>query len=215
MKKINAIADYVKDGIESGAMKVAEAMKGASITAVQGIPGQIVKTYTRSEDGSDFYETKNVVKNGNNGQPGWIVTNPDGEKYIVDDEQFREKYDKADDGSNSYRPKGKPVLVAGVKEDIAFTAPWGEEMNIKAGGVLVLAGKNDIYGIQGPAFAKTYSITENPSPETEARARALLEMPERTRRPSLAERMAAAAAKSAQQNNDAPVAGRNDRDMTI
>lgn len=194
MKKIDIISDYVKTGIKNGTLQIMEAVKGASITAKRGVPGQIVRTYTRSEDGSDFYETKNIVKVDKNGQPGWIVTNPDGERYIVKDEDFKAKYIQDADGSNVYRPKGKPVLVAGITEDISFIAPWGEEMNIQAGGFLVLAGKDDIYGIQGPAFAKTYVITETPSYEAEARARTLLEMPEVSFRPSLDERIAEATA---------------------
>lgn len=214
MKKINIISDYVKTGIENGTLQIMEAVKGVSVTAKQGVSGQLVKTFIRSDAGSDFFETKNIVKKDKNGQPGWIVTNPEGERYIVKDEDFKAKYIQEDEGSNVYRPKGKPVLVAGVNEDVSFVAPWGEEMNIQADGFLVLAGKDDIYGIQGPAFAKTYMITETPSYEAEARARALLEMPPVSFRPSLDERITEANATLIALNKEQKPLNRNS-DLSI
>ena len=40
MKKIESVADYVKNGIESGTMKVAIAIKGIPVTAVQVCVGR-------------------------------------------------------------------------------------------------------------------------------------------------------------------------------
>lgn len=39
-----------------------------------------------------------------------------------------------------------------------FKAPWGEDMSIKAGGVLNITGREtgDIYGIQRKEFNETY-----------------------------------------------------------
>ena len=38
-------------------------------------------------------ETRNVVKvDEKTGNPGWVVTNPDGEEYIIEDSVFQKKY---------------------------------------------------------------------------------------------------------------------------
>lgn len=159
MKKIDVISDYVKARIQDCSIEFFEAFKKAPISAVQGVVGQEIKTVICSGDKDDFLETINTVKvDPRTGNPGWIVTNPDGEKYVVADGDFHEKYVKDSDDplSDVYNPIGTPVLVGRIVEDISFIAPWGEEMNIKAGGFLVLASTNDIYGIQEEQFYNTY-----------------------------------------------------------
>lgn len=46
-----------------------------------------------------------------------------------------------------------------IDDDISFIAPWGEMMNIAAGGYIVLSECENIYGIQGKEFAELYSGT--------------------------------------------------------
>lgn len=154
---IQNISDYVKEGIESGTMFPAEFAKTARIQAEQGKVGDEVITVMQN----GLVETKNAVKlDEKTGEPGWIVTNPNGEKYIVDDSVFKKKYEIDPENPAQYKPKGAPVNCVVINEDVTFKAPWGEEMNIAAGGVLVLSGKNDIYGIQAEEFAQTYGPTE-------------------------------------------------------
>lgn len=154
---IKNIADYVKAGIESGTMFPMEFAKTARISAIQGVVGQEV--ITKMSNGLD--ETKNTVKlDEETGEPGWIVTNPAGEQYIVEDSVFRKKYEIDPQNPTLYKPKGAPVNCVVVGENIAFKAPWGEDMNIAANGILVLSGKNDIYGIQASEFAATYGPTD-------------------------------------------------------
>jgi hypothetical protein len=103
---------------------------------------------TRMKNG--LVETHNVAKGDNT----MLVTNPDGEQYLVGSEKFSKRYDARGD---LYSPKSSPVKTIQVREDVSFTAPWGEEMKIARGGVLVNAGENDIYGIQREEFANTYT----------------------------------------------------------
>ena len=154
---IENIADYVKNGIENGTMIPSEFAKTARIQAEQGVVGQEVVTVMQN----GLVETKNTVKlDEKTGEPGWIVTNPNGEKYIVDDSTFKKKYEIDPENPAQYKPKGAPVNCVTISEDITFEAPWGGDMHIAAGGVLVLAGKGDIYGIQAEEFAQTYGPTD-------------------------------------------------------
>ena len=105
-------------------------------------------------------ETRNTVKlDEKTGEPGWIVTNPDGEEYIVEDSIFKKKYEIDPENPTQYKPKGGPVLSSPIDEHIEFEAPWGETMKLEAGGSLILNGPNDIYGIQKAEFDNTYSTT--------------------------------------------------------
>ena len=61
-----------------------------------------------------------------------------------------------DGEDGKYRSKGKPVTAARLGESITFTAPWGEEMRIRAGGYLIISNPADVYGIAEDEFCKTY-----------------------------------------------------------
>lgn len=102
---------------------------------------------TRMANG--LVETLNVSK----AEITMLVTNPAGEQYLVAVEKFKKRYDVRGD---FYAPKAAPVKAIPLYKDVRFTAPWGEEMRIACGGVLVRAGENDIYGVQGPEFESTY-----------------------------------------------------------
>jgi len=162
-KKVDNILEYVTEGIESGEFTVDEVAKFARINARQGELGQEV--VTKMANGLE--ETRNTVKlDKKTGQPGWIVTNPGGEEYIVEDSVFNKKYELDPENNSQYKPKGEPVLATQISEDISFVAPWKDDeekdiiMNIAAGGYLILAGEKDIYGIQNEEFNDTYKPTE-------------------------------------------------------
>ncbi len=90
---------------------------------------------------------------------GYRVTNPTGERYLVDTAKFESIYDAAAE-NGVFTPKPDPRKVVSLEENVAFTAPWGSPMYIKGGGVLVHGGVKDIYGIQPDEYAETYSKTE-------------------------------------------------------
>lgn len=151
------IKEYIIDMIESDDITVDEVAKFARINAIQGEIGQEI--ITTMEDGLE--ETKNVVTADEiSGQPGWIVTNPSGEQYVVADSVFQKKYEIDPENPKQYKPKGAPVLAVRIKEDVEFVAPWGEKMKIEKGGSIIVSGPNDIYGIQEDEFNETYASTE-------------------------------------------------------
>lgn len=172
-KKVDNIAEYVRDAIKSGRLSVDEVAKFAKIHARQGTLGEEV--VTKMANGLE--ETRNTVMvDKKTGNLGWIVTNPDGEEYIVEDSVFQKKYEIDPENPEQYKPKGGPVLSVLIDEDIEFNAPWGESMKIEAGGSLILSGPEDIYGIQKAEFENTYASTGKNKFETLREAKILLDM---------------------------------------
>ncbi len=170
-KRIDNISEYVKEGIKSGRLTVDEVAKFARIQARQGTLGEEI--ITKMANGLE--ETRNTVKEDEKtGEPGWIVTNPDGEEYIVEDSAFKKKYEIDPENPSQYKPKGGPVLSSKINEHIEFDAPWGETMKIEAGGSLILSGPEDIYGIQKAEFENTYASTGKDKKEALKEAISLL-----------------------------------------
>ena len=88
-----------------------------------------------------------------------IVKNPDGEEYIVKPDKFASKY-RATSEKGVYKPTDGPIKYVEIDQDIAFTAPWGEEMYGVKGAVLNISSLDDVYAIQNEAFSKTYTDVE-------------------------------------------------------
>jgi len=94
-------------------------------------------------------ETRNQTEIGD-----VIVTGPKGEEYEIERDKFGKLYEPDPENPGDFRSKG---TVQGIllTEDVSFEAPWGEQMYIEAGGVLVKNG-DDIYGIEEDVFIDTY-----------------------------------------------------------
>lgn len=107
---------------------------------------------SKMQDG--FEETTNIARAGD-----YIVENPGGEKYVMSAEDFEQRY-RPTDREGVYEPTAAPVPVIQLTENVRFEAPWGEEMRIRAGGVLIAKGPGDIYGIQRDEFEKTYEYID-------------------------------------------------------
>lgn len=104
------------------------------------------------EDG--FRETMNEARPGD-----YIVQNPTGEQYVTGKDEFEQRYRQTEQ-QNVYEPISRPVRVVELNENVCFEAPWGEEMRIKAGGVLILRESGEIYGIQRDEFQRTYEYVD-------------------------------------------------------
>ena len=157
VKKLNndQLQDYVVKLVESG-VEPRYYKKYARVEAVQGEEGEEVVTVMA--DG--HVETSNKVVKDEDGNCGWIVTNPSGEKYIVPHKTFAKRYDLEVGADGKHAPKGAPIKAIQISEDIEFTASWGEIMVIKAGGYLNISNKDDIYGIQEKEFYETYAVCD-------------------------------------------------------
>lgn len=133
--------------------------KFAKITARKGRVGEKVTTIMK--DG--FTETTNIVTyDSSTGEPDWVVTQASGEQMVVNDTKYRSLYETQNvkDGE-SIAPSGKHRPMIRLKENVALKTSWGETQYIKAGGVLVVMGANDIYGIQAEEFKNSYNVVEN------------------------------------------------------
>lgn len=147
---------YIADGIKNGELLPEEYIKIAPITARRGQIGEKVSTIMAN----GMHETDNAVTaDPQTGKPGWIVKSIGGEEYIVPDSTFCRKYELVDEKKMLYKSKGNPIIAVQIDDDISFIAPWGEMMNIAAGGYIVLSECENIYGIQGKEFAELYSGT--------------------------------------------------------
>ncbi len=148
MVQINPL-DYVNQKLANG-IKPQLYAKTARITARPGKIGEEV--ITRMAGG--YQETKNTVKEAGD----MIARNPSGEEYIIPAKTFAKKYEIDPSNPKLYRPKGGAQEFLFLQEDVEFKAPWGEEMSIKAGGVLNITDRatGDIYGIQRKEFNETY-----------------------------------------------------------
>lgn len=123
------------------------AQKTAKVTARTATEGERVDTIMKN----GLVETTNTAKAGD-----YVVTNPGGEQYLVGKEKFEKRYVPTDN-PNVFAPNAAPVKVLELDRNVSFKAPWGETMNIRAGGVLVSNGPGDVYGIQPDEFKETYS----------------------------------------------------------
>jgi len=74
-------------------------------------------------------------------------------------DEFEQRYSPTD-REGVYEPDAEPVRVIRLDENVRFESPWGEEMRIRAGGVLIAKSPSDIYGIQAEEFEKTYTYID-------------------------------------------------------
>ncbi len=152
-RKIENIKEYLAEGLKSGKFETKTYQKSGEITARVGKIGEEIVTVMTT----GLQETKNTVTVDENGHPGWVVTNPTGEQYIVSDSVFQNKYEKVGSTEDKYKPVRNPITAAQVDESICFVAPWGKTQNLIAGGYLVFNKEfDDIYGIQENEFVETY-----------------------------------------------------------
>lgn len=156
-KKIEDIKEYLANGLKNSKFQPKTYQKSGEITARVGEIGE--KIVTVMADG--LQETKNTVTADESGNPGWVVTNPTGEQYIVTDSVFKKKYEKISETEDRFKPVWNPVTAVQIDENICFVASWGEEQNIVSGGYLVFnKDYDDIYGIQQKEFNETYDMIE-------------------------------------------------------
>lgn len=156
-RKVENIKEYLAEGLKSGKFKPGTYQKSGEITARIGNIGEEIVTVMAN----GLQETKNTVTVDENGNPGWVVTNSTGEKYIVSDLVFNKKYEKIPGTEDGFRPVWNPITAVKIDESICFVAPWGELQNIVSGGYLVFNKEyEDIYGIQEAEFYETYEMVD-------------------------------------------------------
>jgi hypothetical protein len=109
---------------------------------------------------ADGKETENTAVPGD-----IIMSGPSGEKYVVKAAKFEKLYTKQDD--DTVIPEQSPRQVARYigKDEVTFTAPWGEQMVLKPGDYLVKDGEG-FYRVAKKEYEATYNLPEGPTSST-------------------------------------------------
>ena len=151
---VDDIRKYVEKCLAEGKSS-AKYVKITPIKARRGLVGEHI--ITRMADG--YIESEFYIKNSDD----YVVTNPNGEEFVVSNEAFQERYVPDPEKEGVYIPRSLPQEMLPLDEDVEFTAPWGKVMRIRAGGVLNITRKDEgyIYGIQPTEFAQTYKKFED------------------------------------------------------
>jgi hypothetical protein len=107
-----------------------------------------MRVVTTTADGK---ETENTAEVGD-----IIMTGPSGEQYVVKAAKFDKLYTDGPDGTKIPEQSPRQVAVYDGKEEISFTAPWGESMVLKPGDYVVKDGEG-YYRIAKKEYEQTYN----------------------------------------------------------
>lgn len=138
------------------------AEKQANVDARLVKEGEIVDTRPRViVDGKlyTFSETKRIITKEEALAGAVIVTNPDGEEYVIKStEAFIKKYKLLPNGKFQSRDGAKAFLK--TNQDIIITASWGEKQYCPKDSALCIQNLEDIYSVTNSAFQSTYKKLE-------------------------------------------------------
>ena len=100
-------------------------------------------------------ETRNTAQIGD-----YIVTNPDGEKYVIKPTKFESRYKKVDD--TTAECTGSCWAAKWEGEYFEFTASWGQAMPCFDGDMLASPDPefSEVYRIGRKEFENTYKLAE-------------------------------------------------------
>ena len=115
-KHVEDINEYVLNQIKGGATVLA-CRKTALVKARRGVLGEVIKT--------DIDKTENTVKpDPKTGNLSWVITNPGGEEYIVEDSVFTNIYEAVEGEEGRYRKKAIQLLTP-CTGTVEFVPSWG------------------------------------------------------------------------------------------
>lgn len=123
--------------------------KFARVQAAQAKGGEKVETILK--DGFKESRETRIAKPGD-----WIVTNPNGERYIPGPGVFEKKYEKALDlGEGWFKSKRIPQDFRLMKQEMSMQL-WGKKYTFRAGSYINVTDMNDIYAVAEDEFIGTY-----------------------------------------------------------
>ena len=154
----------IRQMIASGALKEMKAIKDKNVRAIQlseSVAAQMkesgYQTVAIDDDGSLLVETTNKkIATGD-----WILTNQiegHNNSYVISGAKFPTLYEATPE-ADIYKPISGVRAVYETSQNFEFEAPWGGDMKIRSGGVLVADG-DKFYGINPEEFKATYSVAE-------------------------------------------------------
>lgn len=99
-----------------------------------------------------------IIETTNTAYPGdFILTGQAGEKYVLKAETFAKRYKALDD--KTAQATGECWGYVWHREPMSFQSPWGEDMIIETGDMLVSPDKevSQVYRIEKGVFENTYA----------------------------------------------------------
>lgn len=153
------VIDFIEVNAENSRnfakIEIIEARKISPVTAIQVQKEVKVVTRPRVEvDGRLYFidETTNTAHKGD-----WIITNPDGEQYVLSDDRFQTKYQS--DNNGRYLPIEDVKQFRQITHSVCFQSQKGDWRFVTAGSYLCIStGSGNEYGITNSAFDQTYEI---------------------------------------------------------
>ena len=109
--------------------------------------GENITTLQPDGKGGEYVETTKTAKPDDR-----IVTRTANDVYIIDAAKFPKLYEEDPENPEKFRSTnvGRAVLM---EQDIVIAAPWGDDQQIKAGGILFRSEANkEVYGNQKHSF---------------------------------------------------------------
>jgi hypothetical protein len=160
-------AAKISELIQDGTLIKMTAVKNVPVKAIkltQDVVDKMLaeggyKTVVIDDEGKPFVETTN--KKINIGD--MLVTNQIAgydNSYVISAEKFTKLY-TAGDQPDIFNPAGEDRTVYAIPKglNLSFEAPWGGEMRIRAGGVIVPESEpGKFYGINPEEFKATHSV---------------------------------------------------------
>ena len=122
----------------------------ANVIVAEG--GEKITTMQPDGKGGEYVETTKTAKAGDH-----IVTRAANDVYIIDAAKFPKLYEDDPENPDQFRSTnvGRAILM---EEDIVIAAPWGEDQQIKAGGILFRSNASpDVYGNQKHSFEADFA----------------------------------------------------------
>jgi hypothetical protein len=157
--------EKISQMIQDGTLTKMIAVKNVPVKAIkltQEVVDKILaeggyKTVVIDDEGKPFVETTNKKINVGD----MLVTNQIAgydNSYIISAEKFTKLYTEGSQ-PDIFNPAGEDRTVYVIPKglNLEFEAPWGGDMKIRAGGVLVPDGEK-FYGINPEEFKATHSV---------------------------------------------------------
>lgn len=160
----------IKEMIENKTLTKMTAVKNIPVKAIkltqEIVDGMLAeggyKTVVIDDEGKPFLETTNKKINVGD----MFVTNQIAgydNSYIIPAAKFEQLY-TVGDKPNTFNPAGEDRTVYAIPQglNLVFEAPWGGDMRIRAGGVIVPESEpGKFYGINPEEFKATHSVKDS------------------------------------------------------
>lgn len=151
--EIEDIKQYLKDGILNGTIVPFYVKHVVKVHARKGNVGEIINSFSLEGD----YSTTKTVFRTTNGEIDWVITNENGDSFVIDDQAFKDNYEETD-VEGEYISKGNEKLVLPIGESIEFRNQHGNKYRVLAGHYIIAEDKDDFHELTPKSLEEHYKI---------------------------------------------------------